>query len=127
MQKMRINRDLALTMAENHISLETIGLKHKTQVHIAILMKRGKILEVATNSIGSRSKGSGYDFRSIHAERAVLKKIGDNTKIRDAILIVIRLGKGTRDLVNSEPCHSCKCHLEKCMKEYGLRQVYYSS
>jgi hypothetical protein len=123
---MRINRDLALTMAETHISLETTWLKHRTHLHIAILMKRGKILEVATNSIGSRSKGSGYDFRSIHAERAVLKKVGDVSKIRDAILIVIRIGKGTRELVNSEPCHTCKCHLEKCMREYGLRQVYYS-
>jgi hypothetical protein len=123
---MRISKDFALNAAGSYISLDTAFLRHNTHLHVAILMKRGKILEVATNSIGSRSKGSGYDTRTIHAERAVLKKVGDISKIRDSILIVFRLGKGTKDLVNSEPCHSCRCHLEKCIRDYGLKQVYYS-
>ena len=102
-------------------------MKHRTQAHIAVLMKRGKILEIASNSLGSRSRGSGYDTRTIHAERAVIKKVGDISKLYGAILVVIRVSKGTKEVVNSEPCHSCKCHLEKCMREHGLKYVYYST
>ncbi len=125
-QEMRLNKDSVLNMAEMHISIDAVRMKHRTHIHIAILMKRGKILEIATNGVGSRSRGSGYDHRTIHAERAVLKKVGDVSKLKGASLIVIRVAKGENDLVNSEPCHSCRCHLEKCMREYGLRQVYYS-
>jgi len=83
-------------------------------------------VEMATNSIGSRSRGCGYDDRSIHAERAVLKKLGDYTKLAGAILVVIRISRGTNELVASEPCEHCRPHMEKCVKEYGLRRVYYS-
>jgi len=91
-----------------------------------MVVKRGKIVEMATNSIGSRSRGCGYDDRSIHAERAVLKKLGDYTKLAGAILVVIRISRGTNELVASEPCEHCRPHMEKCVKEYGLRRVYYS-
>lgn len=123
---MRLNKDTAYHMINDLISVEAVWNKHKTQAHIAILMKRGKILEVASNSIGSRSKGCGYQERTIHAERAVIKKVGDMTKLNGATLIVIRVMRGTKEIGNSEPCHSCKCHLEKCMRQHGLRQVFYS-
>jgi hypothetical protein len=124
---MKISKENALNIIKDTISIDTIYLKHRTQVHIAILMKRGKVLGVASNSIGSRSKGSGYESRTIHAERAVLKKVGDITKLDGATMIVIRVARGSKEVVNSEPCHSCRCHLEKCMKEHGLRNVYYST
>lgn len=123
---MRLNKDTAYHMINDLISVEAVWNKHKTQAHIAILMKRGKILEIASNSIGSRSKGCGYQERTIHAERAVIKKVGDMTKLNGATLIVIRVMRGTKEIGNSEPCHSCKCHLEKCMAKHGLRQVFYS-
>ena len=123
---MKLSKDTALNLIQGQVSVDSISMKHKTQLHIAILMKRGKILEIASNSIGSRSKGSGYQERTIHAERAVLKKVGDISKLNGATLIVIRIMRGTKEVGNSEPCHSCKCHLEKCMREHGLRQVYYS-
>lgn len=124
---MRLNKDTAFSMVNELISVDNVWAKHNTQAHIAILMKRGKILEVASNSVGSRSKGAGYETRTIHAERAVIKKVGDMSKLNGATLIVIRIMKGTKQVGNSEPCHSCKCHLEKCMKEHGLRCVYYST
>jgi hypothetical protein len=124
---MRLNKDSAFDLIRQHISVDSIHLKHRTQIHIAVVMKRGKILEIAHNAIGSRSKGPGFETRTIHAERAVLKKVGDISQLRGAVLIVIRIAKGTKEVVNSEPCHSCRCHLEKCMREYGLKQVYYSS
>jgi hypothetical protein len=122
-----MNKDTALNLIQGLISVDSVHMKHNTQIHIAILMKRGKILEIASNSVGSRSKGPGYQERTIHAERAVLKKVGDTSKLNGATLIVIRIMRGTREVGNSEPCHSCKCHLEKCIKEHGLRQVFYST
>jgi hypothetical protein len=99
--------------------------KHTTSFHIAILYKRGKILAMASNAVGSRSKGCGYSKNTIHAERAVLKKIGDVSLLRGAELFVVRLNR-TNNTLGSEPCHSCKMHLTKCMREYGLKRVYYS-
>jgi hypothetical protein len=123
---MRITKDAALEIANQFISVDAVWAKHKTQAHIAIILQRGKVLAVASNSIGSRSKGSGYETRTIHAERAAIKKVGDTSKLNGATLIVIRIMRGTKEIGNSEPCHSCKCHLEKCMREHGLRQVFYS-
>jgi hypothetical protein len=123
---MRLNNDTALNLINSLISVESVWLKHNTQAHIAILMKRGKVLEVASNAVGSRSRGSGYETRTIHAERAVIKKVGDLSKLDGAVLVVIRIMKGTKEVGNSEPCHSCRCHLEKCMRRHGLRHVYYS-
>lgn len=124
---MRLNKDTAYNLINGLISVEAVWAKHKTQAHIAVLMKRGKIIEIASNSIGSRSKGCGYENRTIHAERAVIKKVGDMTKLDGCVLVVIRIMKGTKEVGNSEPCHSCKCHLEKCMRQHGLRNVYYSA
>lgn len=124
---MKLTNNNALQLVHGAISVSSIWLKHNTQVHIAILMKRGKILEIASNAVGNRSKGSGYQERTIHAERAVLKKVGDVSKLNGATLIVIRIMRGTKEIGNSEPCHSCKCHLEKCIREHGLRQVFYST
>jgi deoxycytidylate deaminase len=106
--------------------VESLLKRHNTQIHIAMIVKRGKVIQMAVNSIGSRSRGCGYDNYSIHAERAVIKRLGNLRELDGAFMMVIRIAKGTKQVVNSEPCHTCKCHLEKCIKEYGLRRVYYS-
>ena len=124
---MKLNKETALNLIQGLISFESVHMKHRTQIHIAVVIKRGKILEIASNSIGSRSKGCGYQERTIHAERAVIKKVGDMSKLNGASLVVIRIMRGTQEVGNSEPCHSCRCHLEKCMREHGLRQVFYST
>ena len=103
---MKFNNDTILNLIKGLISIESIYMKHRTQIHIAIIIKRGKILEIASNSVGSRSKGCGYQERTIHAERAVIKKIGDISKLNGASLIVIRVMRGTHEIGNSEPCHS---------------------
>lgn len=100
--------------------------KHHTSLHFAILYRRGKVISTATNAVGSRSKGCGYSQHTIHAERAVIKKLGDITLLKDAELFVVRLSKKSDGFMNSEPCHACKRHLTKCMREYGLKAVYYS-
>ncbi len=123
---MKPNRQHALLHIRENYEIDSLLKRHNTQIHIAMVVKRGKVIGTAVNSIGTRSKGCGYDNYSIHAERAVIKKLGDLRQLEGAFLMVIRIAKGTRQLVNSEPCHTCKCHLEKCIKEYGLRCVYYS-
>ena len=124
---MGISKEQIYQITKETISAEQVMLKHRTSAHIAVVMKRNNVLAVASNSSGSRSRGCGYAERTIHAERAVLKKIGDVRQLQGAILIVLRISRGLKEIVNSEPCHACKCHLEKCMKEYGLRNVYYSA
>ena len=114
-------------MIEQSISIDSVWMKHTTSIHIAILIKRGKVIDIASNGVGTRSKGCGYTTRTIHAERALIKKVGDMSKLDGASIIVIRIMRGTGEVGNSEPCHSCKCHLEKCIKQHGLKQVYYST
>ena len=105
--------------------------KHKTHTHIAFIIKRGKVIAMASNVIGTRKKGSGYNTRSLHAEVAVVKKIGDVRYLDGADIFVFRWippGSSIETLVgNSCPCHSCNVFLTKCMKKYGLNRVYYSS
>lgn len=98
----------------------------RTSLHVAVIIGRGGIiLAESSNKVGSRSLGAGYSKSTIHAERAVLKTLGDMNKLRDAILVVVRVDKHG-NLCCSAPCHGCRCHLEAAMKKYGLRNVYYS-
>jgi hypothetical protein len=100
-------------------------LPHRTQYHQAVITLRNKLLAVGHNAVGSRSKGAGYSDHTIHAERAVVKNLGDLSLLRGATLIVYRYNAHDR-LLDSKPCHECHLFLEKCMKDYGLRKVIYS-
>jgi hypothetical protein len=113
----------------NDPRINKLRQSHETSVHIAIVVLRGKIIAEATNRIGSRSKGSGYSAQTIHAERNVLKVLGDYNKLRDADIYVMRCGKGinAHNFINSKPCQGCECFLNKCMNKYGLKNVYYTS
>ncbi len=105
----------------------------KIHVHIAVLVGRGgKILAAAPNKSGSRSKGSGYSDYSIHAEKNVIKQLGDISKLRGADMYVMRISsnrekEGLEKFMCSKPCRDCTLFLEKCMREYGLKNVYYTS
>ena len=124
---MRMNKEDVFELIKANISLKSVWMKtNLKKAHIAVLMKRGKILEIASNFVGSRQGGCGFDYRSIHAERAVIKKMGDYTKLSGAIMIVIRISRGTNQIANSKPCDVCQCHLDKCIKKYRLKCIYYS-
>ena len=97
-------------------------LKH---THIAIIYKRGKILSIGINKLGTRSRGCGWNTLSIHAEIMAIKNIGDTKKLQGASMFVVRINS-LDELLFSKPCNSCSCILEKCMREYGLNKVYYS-
>jgi len=109
----------------------TLCDKQRYSLHIAIIAKRGKILATATNRNGSRSSGAGYSDHSIHAERNVIKKLGDITKLHDADIYVMRLSRdrkkeGNDRLLYSRPCEECERFLGKCMREYGLKNVFFT-
>jgi hypothetical protein len=98
---------------------------HRTSLHYAQLLRRNKVIAFARNSVGSRSRGCGYSDATIHAERAVVKKLGDTSKLAGCVLIVWRVG-ASGNILPSKPCKSCQVFLEKCTREYGLRKVVYS-
>lgn len=112
--------DIAMTFASR------AATRMKVNLHIAFLFGRGGVLlGMATNRSGTRSSGAGFSCNTIHAERAVLKAVGDISLLRDATLVVVRVNKHG-ELRLSEPCHECKCHLSAAMTKYGLKRVYYS-
>ena len=103
---MRVSKETIIPLLEKGIHIRTSMQKSiMRSVHFAIIMKRGKILDVACNAIGSRTMGCGYTNRTIHAERAVIKKIGDHTKLDGAIMVVIRISRGTGEIMNSISGH----------------------
>jgi hypothetical protein len=109
----------------------TEGLKyaHFASIHVALLLKRGKIIAEATNGYGSRSRGSGYCHSSIHAERNVVKEIGNIHELKGAEMYVVRISRSKEvddPFVGSKPCAQCRPFLKKCIKEYGLKNVYYT-
>jgi hypothetical protein len=97
---------------------------HNTHHHVALIVKRGKVLAQSHNRIGTRSRGVGFSHQTIHAERAVVKELGDLSKLRGASLCVWRIS--AMNILPSKPCDECQKFLEKCMREYGLLKVYYS-
>jgi|UniRef100_A0A6C0B2H0 deoxycytidylate deaminase len=100
-------------------------LPHRTHYHQAVIVKRNKVLAIGHNGVGSRSKGSGYSDQTIHAERAVVKNLGDLSLLRGATLMVYRYNAHDK-LLDSKPCNECQIFLEKCIKQYGLSKVVFS-
>lgn len=114
-------------MKKEFIAIEAPSvLPHMSTFHKAKVVVRNKILAEAHNSVGSRSKGSGYSDMTIHAERAVVKRLGDISQLRGATIYVTRVNN-QGDLRNSKPCHDCELFLNKCIRDYGLRKVVYST
>jgi hypothetical protein len=112
----------------------TLNLRyaHFASIHVAVIVKRGKIIAEATNGFGSRSRGSGYNTSSIHAERNVIKELGNIHELRGAEMYVVRISRsyasqGDSQFIGSKPCCQCMVFLEKCMREYGLKNVYYTT
>ena len=96
-----------------------------THLHRATITKRGHVIAESRNRVGSRSRGCGYSNQTIHAERAVVKSLGDVSQLRGCTLTVVRLNKQS-EIMYSKPCASCVKFLEKCIKKYGLLKVLYA-
>ena len=98
--------------------------KHKTSVHIAVVIHKNKVISVGQNRVGSRSRGLGFSDRTIHAERDALKQV-DHKCLEGSVMYVARLSKDG-SLTNSEPCAECKRVLGAIIEKYGLRAVFYT-
>jgi len=110
----------------------TVNLRyaHFASIHVATLIKRGKIIAQATNGFGSRSRGSGYSSASIHAEKNVIKQLGNIHEICGSDMYIVRISRdpkldGVDQFVKSNPCRQCLPFLHKCFREYGLKNVFY--
>jgi Cytidine and deoxycytidylate deaminase zinc-binding region len=106
--------------------------KKRYSLHVAVVVLRGKVLATATNRNGTRSMGSGYSTHSIHAEKHVVKQLGDISKLRGADMYVMRISRDAQKIhkekfLCSKPCDECQAFLEKCMREYGLKNVYFTA
>jgi hypothetical protein len=101
--------------------------RHILSTHIALIVRAGRVLAMSANRPGTRSSGSGFSNMSIHAEKAVVKQLGDISALRGATLIVFRLTRDNQQIGCSKPCPDCHAFLDKCMKKYGLLRVYYSA
>lgn len=96
-------------------------LRHRTYVHYAEIRKGNKVLATSFNKVKSC-----LATPSMHAERSVVKTLGDINRLRGTTLVVVRIGKNSNDLKNSKPCEHCEGFLKACMKKYGLSRVIYS-
>jgi hypothetical protein len=95
---------------------------HNTQLHWATLRRRGKVIATARNTIGTRDRGCGWSDYTLHAERAVVKLLGDLSQLH----VQHRINR-QGDYLNSKPCADCEKFLKKCMKSWGLLKVLYST
>ncbi len=97
-----------------------------TSHHVAILMKGKKIVKMEANKMGSRKKGCGYSNQTIHAEIAVVKKLGDLRALKNMTMVVLRYGHEKDDWLISKPCEQCQVKLEKFIRIYGLKCVFHT-
>jgi hypothetical protein len=95
--------------------------RHKTYVHYAQIIKGNKVLASAFNKVKDCPEAG-----SLHAERSVVKALGDINLLKGTTLVVIRMTKNSEELKNSKPCKHCQGFLKACMKKYGLKKVIYS-
>ena len=98
---------------------------HSKQLHFAAIIMRGKVIAMSRNIIGTRSRGSEYSESSCHAERAVVKQLGNMSLLRGAELFVWRVTRKNPASL-SAPCPSCQVFLKVCMSKWGLRKVTYT-
>lgn len=104
--------------------------------HVAVIVYRGRIIASAVNRIGYRQETSKSYYntylhtdRNLHAEENVVRSLGNYNKMKDADMYIMKFGRGQNDgnYVNSKPCAKCECFLNKCMKEYKLKRVFYTT
>ena len=95
--------------------------------HGCIIIKDGHVISVGHNDY-QKTPLSG--FFTTHAEVSALMNLGDMNALRGADMYVVRLNRDSKNMLKvrySEPCSECRKKLLKCMRVYGLRNVYYST
>lgn len=98
--------------------------KHNNKHHVALLFKHRRIISIGQNRLSQTMFRGGRRINTTHAEMDLLNSIRDIRTIRGSTIVIIRLGPF--GIVNSAPCASCMCLIQKCMREYGLRRCIHS-
>ena len=98
---------------------------------MAIIAKRGKILATATSPNDSRNSALNSSDKMIYVEKSVVRQLGDISNLRGCDLYVMKISKNNKKeettFMNSKPCEECQIFLDRCIREYGLNKVYFTS
>jgi hypothetical protein len=103
---------------------------HSTKLHVAVLVKRGRVLAFATNKVASRSSGASSrgSQNFIHAEKNLLRAIGDLSRMKGSDVYVMRISPvSSTGFMYSQPCSECTAILNKCIEKHGLRKVFFTT
>jgi hypothetical protein len=95
--------------------------KFTQQVHFAVIIKRNKVIAMANNKFSNFLP----HLWSLHAERAVVRNLGNMEKLRGSILFVWRSTETTKKL-DSEPCPNCRIFLQSLIDKWGLKCVIFT-
>ena len=104
----------------------------RTKHGCVIVDNKGSIISEAYNKTINLPphKLKNYDRNnkiSRHAEENALRNV-DKRKLYGARLYVVRSNDiNDNFFMNSKPCLKCTAIIEKCMRKFGLKVVYYSS
>jgi tRNA(Arg) A34 adenosine deaminase TadA len=106
---------------------------HTTKYHCAVIEKSGKVLAFGENKVASPSSGGSCSGgkNHMHAEIHAAKKLGNLYNLKGANMYILRIGKMAKNsnefvLKYSQPCPSCTKFLNKCIKKYGLQNIYFT-
>ena len=114
----------------NTINLKSFD-KSPQIINMAIIAKRGKILATATSPNDSRNSASNSSDKMIYVEKSVVRQLGDIRNLRGCDLYVMKISKNNKkeetQFMNSKPCEECQIFLDRCIREYGLNKVYFTS
>ena len=104
-------------------TFESVKVKRKftQQVHFAAIIKRNKVIALANNTF---SKFLPHLW-SLHAERAVVRTLGNLQKLRGSTLFVWRSTETSKKL-DSEPCPNCRIFLQSLIDKWGLKCVIFT-
>jgi hypothetical protein len=106
---------------------------HTTKYHCAIIEKGGKVISYGKNKVASPSNGGSCSGgkNHMHAEISAVKNLGNLLKLNGANMYIIRVGKMAKNsdqyvFKYSQPCPGCTKFLNKCIKKYGLQNIYFT-
>lgn len=97
--------------------------------HGSVIVKDGKIVAKGYNKYTGYDRNGGAYANgkwTVHAEADAIHNY-TKSNMKNADLYVLRFHDKTNEISNSAPCHSCKELIDRCMKKFKLKKVYYTS
>lgn len=97
--------------------------------HGSVIVKDGKIVSRGYNKYTGYDRNGGAFANGKWTTHAEADAIHNCTKsnMKNADLYVVRFHSKTNEISNSEPCNDCKELIDRCIKKFKLKKVYYTS